>query len=203
MFTGIVKDTGRLEGIERDEQGARFEIATRLDVEDFEIGESIAVDGTCLTVTEVGEGCFRVELSPETLSRTTLGACEEGSTVHLERALAVGERLDGHVVQGHVDGVGEIVGRQEAGESIVLSIEVPSGMERWIVEKGSVAVDGVSLTVNDLAGKTFEVAIIPHTARETNLGERRPGDRVNLEADMLGKYVERLRDWEGDEGSDR
>ncbi len=201
MFTGLVKDVGRLvEHEEHPEGGRRLGIRTDLQTDSFEIGESIAVDGACLTVTEVDGDVFFIDLSPETLARTTLGDHEVGDGVHLERALRVGDRLGGHFVQGHVDAVGEVSDRADDGDAVVLRIEVPNGFERWLVDKGSITVDGVSLTVNAIEGREFELALIPHTLEETKFDAYRPGDTVNLEGDMLGKYVERLTN--RDDGAD-
>lgn len=193
MFTGLVKDVGRIaEAEESPDGGRRIGVRTELETDDFDIGESIAVDGACLTVTEVDGEVFFVDLSPETLDKTTLDARQVGDGVHLERALRVGERLGGHFVQGHVDAVGEVIDRTVDGDAVVLRIEVPDGFERWLVDKGSITVDGVSLTVSAIDGREFEVALIPHTLGETKFDAYRPGDSVNLEGDMLGKYVERL-----------
>ena len=192
MFTGIVRDTGTIETRELDDDGATFGIRTSLDLETFEIGESIAVDGACLTVTAVDEARFQVDLSPETLDRTTLGHHREGDDVHLERALQVGDRLGGHFVQGHVDGVGRLTEMREEGDAWILEIDVDKSWAPYLVEKGSIAVDGVSLTINDVEGARFQVAIIPHTDDVTRLTTYEVGDEVNIEVDMLGKYVEQF-----------
>jgi riboflavin synthase len=198
MFTGLVKDVGRIADAEdQTDGGRRLGIRTDLDTEDFEIGESVAVDGACLTVTELEGDVFSVDLSPETLEKTTLDECRVDDGVHLERALRVGDRLGGHFVQGHVDAVGSVTDRVDDGDAVVLRIEVPDGFERWLVDKGSITIDGVSLTVNAIDGREFEVALIPHTLEETKFDAYQPGDSVNLEGDMLGKYVERLTSREG------
>ena len=192
MFTGIIKDLGRVVDVETDADGQRLRIATDWETASFELGESIAVDGVCLTVTDVDEGGFGVDVSPETLERTNLEELEADDEVHLERALRVGDRLGGHFVQGHVDGVGTVRSRERDGDAWRIVIEAPDSVARWLVSKGSIAIDGVSLTVNEVDERRFGVAIIPHTADKTKLATYEPGDRVNLEADMLGKYVGRL-----------
>ncbi|MFW5968228.1 MAG: riboflavin synthase, partial [Persicimonas sp.] len=173
-------------------EGAALLIACDYDLESLDLGESIAVDGACLTVAEIaGEG-FQIEASPETLSRTTLGEREVGDGVHLERALAAGDRLGGHIVQGHVDGVGRLLERSREENAWLLDFEAPAELAPYLIEKGSIALDGVSLTLNAVDGRRFGVAIIPHTARHTNLADYRTGRRVNLEADIIGKYVEKM-----------
>ena len=164
----------------------------RLPTQDLELGESVAIDGVCLTVTERGAAGFEAVAGAETLARTTLERLRSGSRVNLERALRVGDRLGGHFVQGHVDGVGTVSGRRDRGANIEIDVRAPAALARYLVEKGSVAIDGISLTVNQVAGDVFSVALIPHTATETTLASRRAGDRVNLEVDMIAKYVEKL-----------
>ena len=183
MFTGIVEELGTVTARRR----ARVRIGARRVLEGTAIGASVAVDGCCLTVVAIGDGWWEADVSDETYARTTLGDLAEGARVNLERPLALGDRLGGHLVLGHVDGVGEVL-----APAPDLAVRMPPGMARLVVEKGSVAVDGVSLTAFDLRGDTFRVAVIPHTAAVTTLGARRPGDRVNLEADMLAKHVARL-----------
>jgi len=192
MFTGLVADVGAINAITQGAQNCTIVLRTAFDTADLELGESIAVDGACLTVTKIGSDHFFVEVSPETLSRTTLGERRTGDRVHLERALRVGDRLGGHMMQGHVDGVGELVGRRRDKNAWLLDFEAPESIARYLIEKGSIAIDGVSLTVNSVTNTRFGVAIIPHTTDKTNLGEYRVGRRVNLEADMIGKYVEKL-----------
>jgi len=192
MFTGLITDVGQIAEVEDREGGRRLRVRTGLETEKFEIGESIAVDGACLTVTGVEDDVFSVELSPETLDRTTLGDRGVGDGLHLERALRVGDRLGGHFVQGHVEAVGTVCSREADGESVRLRIEVPEDFERWLIAKGAVAIDGVSLTVAAVDGGVFDVALIPHTLECTKLGSYRQGDGVNLEGDMLGKYVEQF-----------
>lgn len=183
MFTGIVEELGQLESLE----DGRLRIAATRVVEDASIGDSIAVNGCCLTVVAFGDDWWEADVSDETISRTSIRSLESGDGINLERAVKMSDRLGGHLVQGHVDGVGEIV------EPVPdLRVRVPESLTRYLVEKGSVTVDGVSLTVVDALDDGFTVAIIPHTADVTTLGARRPGDLVNIEVDVMAKYVERL-----------
>jgi riboflavin synthase len=191
MFTGLVEEVGRVLTREPHEEGIRFRVACDLASE-LRAGESVSVSGVCQTVTVVEEAAFGFESIRTTLSRTTLGALEPGDGVNLERALRADARLGGHLVQGHVDGVGELVERREAGETWLLRIAMPEEIAAATVLHGSVAVDGVSLTVNALLGAVAEVAIIPYTWSHTTLSALEPGDGVNLEADLVGKYVLRL-----------
>ena len=191
MFTGIITDVGRVRAVER--QGdTRFTIETVFDMETVPIGASIANNGVCLTVVEKGPGWFAVQASAETLSKTTLGGWGEGTRVNLERALKVGDELGGHIVSGHVDGVATVVDVRPDGESRRYTFEVPANLAKYIASKGSVALDGVSLTVNEVDGARFGVNIIPHTQIATTFGDLKAGDRVNLEIDMLARYVARL-----------
>lgn len=192
MFTGLVTDVGEIAEARRSARGRTFTVRTGWDTDDLELGESIAVDGACLTVTSIRDGAFTLDASPETLSRTTLGDREIGDRIHLERALRLADRLGGHLVLGHVDGVGRVVSREKADNSILLGFEAPETVSAYLIEKGSVTVDGVSLTVNSATGNRFDVAIIPFTASETKLGDYRRGTRVNLEADVIGKYVRKF-----------
>lgn len=193
MFTGLVQDRGRVEKVEALAKGRAFWIVpARIDVATLAHGESVAVDGCCLTVVKVADGAFRVDVSPETLEKTSLDDLAQGVEVNLERALALGDRLGGHMVLGHVDGVGRIASRAQAGEFEEVWFEIPPGIARWLVPKGSVTVDGVSLTVNELGLDRFSVMLIPETLRATGLGAKRVGARVNLEGDVIGKYVDRL-----------
>ena len=190
MFTGIVERLGRVCKVEPSRGGARIEIAC--DLRGLVIGESIAVNGACMTVVKKGRGRFAVDVSPESLRRTALGRLRPGATVNLERALTLSDRLGGHLVQGHVDAVGSVAAITPEANAWTYAFEAPAGVARYLVEKGSIAVDGVSLTVAAVRGRRFDVAVIPHTARHTTLGERKAGDPVNLEADVLAKYVEKL-----------
>ena len=191
MFTGIITDVGRVRSLEQ--QGdMRIEIETGFDTDDVAIGASIACSGPCLTVVEKGPGWFAVEASAETLARTTLGLWQTGTRVNLERALRLGDELGGHIVSGHVDGVARILDTRVEGDSVRFEFEVPEELKSYIARKGSVALDGVSLTVNDVQGGKFGVNIISHTRDHTSFNERGPGDPVNLEVDMLARYVSRL-----------
>jgi riboflavin synthase len=193
MFTGIVEELGQLrardDGLRGQDgkAGQRFTFAAARVLEDAEVGGSIAVNGCCLTVVDLGPGWWAADVVPETLSRTALGALAPGDPVNLERPLRLSDRLGGHLVQGHVDGVGEVLAPEPE-----LSVRAPASVLPYLVEKGSVAVDGCSLTVTSVDGDRFGVAIVPHTAAVTTLGRRRPGDPVNLEVDIVAKYVERL-----------
>lgn len=192
MFTGIIQDVGRCRGLRSRGPGRVLEVATGLDTVDFALGESIAVNGACLTVVAIEDGCFGADVSPETLLRTSLGGLKPGAAVNLERALRPVDRLGGHFVLGHVDGLGRLTGRRAQGEFQVLTFSVPAELSRYLVAKGSVAVDGVSLTVSGLVPEGFSVAAVPHTLERTTLSGLAPGSPVNLETDVLGRYVERL-----------
>ena len=194
MFTGIVTDVGRVRAVRQTNRDRRFEIETRFDLATIDIGASIAHAGCCLTVVEKGEGWFAVEVSSETLSRTTLEAWVEGTPINLERAARVGDELGGHIVSGHVDGVGEIVSVTAEGGSHRVRVRVPRPLHRYIAEKGSITIEGVSLTVNEVEDDVFGVNLIPHTWDVTTLGRLTPGDRVNLEIDMLARYLARWRE---------
>ena len=191
MFTGIIMDVGQVRAVIPGGD-TRFTIGTRLDTGDLAIGASVACSGACLTVIEKGADWFSVQASAETLAHTTLGAWRVGTPVNLERALRLGDELGGHIVSGHVDAVAEIVERRPEGESLRFVIAVPPPFERAIAPKGSVALDGVSLTVNEVDGARFGVNIIPHTQAETTFGTASVSDRVNLEVDLLARYVARL-----------
>ncbi len=189
MFTGIVEELGRVTAV----APGRIRVAATTVLEGARLGDSIAVDGCCLTVVEQGDGWWEADVSDETLKRTTLGDRQPGDRVNLERPVRADDRLGGHIVQGHVDGVGEIV---EGAPD--LRVRMPRDLLRYVVEKGSVAVDGVSLTIVDVLDDGFTVALIPHTAAVTTLGHKGPGERVNLEVDVTVKYVERLLRWNTD-----
>ncbi len=192
MFTGIVEGTGVVRAVRTQDGSARLVVDAGELLRGTRIGDSIAVNGVCLTVVATTATMFEADLSPETLERTTLGGLQPGSAVNLERPLVVGDRLGGHLVQGHVDGVGRVVVCRKEGEAWSLEIAAPPHVERYVVEKGSIAVDGVSLTVTAASGDRFTICLIPHTCAVTTLGALGPGAVVNLEADVLAKYVERL-----------
>jgi riboflavin synthase len=192
MFTGIVADVGRMVSSKILSSGRKMRFETSLPTGDFALGESIAVNGVCLTVDAVGDNYFEAGVSPETLKRSNLGELSPGSAVNLERALRPMDRLGGHFVTGHVDGAGKLISRKREGEFETLTFFAPPEVSRYLVLKGSVAVDGVSLTVASLGPEGFSVALIPHTLSKTTLDGKKPGETVNLEADILGKYVEKL-----------
>jgi riboflavin synthase len=192
VFTGIIQTTGRVEEVRRRGAGVRLAIGTPRALKGLAIGESVAVSGACLTVVGRRGRRFTVDVSPETLRRTTVATLRPGTRVNLERALCVGDRLGGHIVQGHVDGVGRLEDVHPDGDWVLYRFTAPRPLAPYLVEKGSIAVDGVSLTLFGCKGPRFTVALIPHTLAETTLGDRRPGDRVNLEADVLLKHIESM-----------
>jgi riboflavin synthase len=194
MFTGLVVAMGALAARQARGSGARLRFGARLGAEPLALGESIAVDGCCLSVAEILPDGFEADASPETLACTTLGRLTVGSAVNLERSIAAGERLGGHLVTGHVDGVGELVARHAVGESAVMSFRFPPDLARFVAKKGSIAVNGTSLTVNAVAADSFDVALIPITLASTNLGRLAPAMPVNLEVDLVARYVARLYD---------
>ncbi|MEQ9813501.1 MAG: riboflavin synthase [Azospirillaceae bacterium] len=206
MFTGIISDIGRLAALE--ERGdRRLVIETRFDTATIDLGASIACDGVCLTVVEKAAGRFAVDVSAETLSKTTLGGWREGHAINLERSMRLGDEIGGHLVYGHVDGLATVVAAEPEGGSVRWRFEVPEALARFIAPKGSVALNGVSLTVNEVDGAVFGVNIIPHTQAMTTFtapGDERPGvrvgDSVNLEVDMLARYVARLNEWSEHQG---
>jgi riboflavin synthase len=199
MFTGIVAELGEVAGIEQRGDAARLTI--RGSTEDVSPGESIAVNGVCLTVTGILEGTFTADVMGETLDRSGLGALTPGAPVNLERSVRLADRLGGHLVQGHVDGTGTIISRSPADHWDQVRISLPASISRYVVHKGSIAVDGISLTVSALGPPVddtwFEVCLIPETLKRTTMGTRQPGDVVNLEVDVIAKYVERLLNREG------
>lgn len=192
MFAGIVEEMGAVKSREKTLAGMRLTILASTVMEDLPIGASISVNGVCLTVVKRDDKEFIADVSPETMGVTNLGTLSAGAPVNLERAMKLNERIGGHLVAGHVDGVGTIRERRQEGNGILLTFEAPPEVLRYCVSKGSIAVDGVSLTINDVTGRSLSVMIIPHTAKVTTLGIRLAGDSVNLESDLIGKYVERL-----------
>jgi riboflavin synthase len=192
MFTGIIEELGRVESVEKRGEGVRIRIAARLVTDGTNEGDSIAVNGVCLTAIDVRDGSFSADGSSETLQRSTLGSLRAGSVVNLERAVTPQTRLGGHIVQGHVDARGKFMSATEHGGSWTVRIGYPPEIARYLVFKGSVAVEGISLTIAELADQYFEIAVIPKTWQVTNLSQLRSGDSVNLEADIIAKYVERI-----------
>jgi riboflavin synthase len=197
MFTGLIEEIGRVVRIERSGSSARLTVAAGLPQSEITPGDSIAVNGACLTVVEMANGTFTFDVSPETVTRTAFRHLKSGSPVNLERALRLSGRLDGHLVAGHVDCVATVAERREVSGNIAFTFRIPRQFIRYVAEKGSVALDGISLTVNTVAEETFSVNIIPLTSARTTLPQRRPGDEVNCETDLLCKYVERLLDCRG------
>jgi riboflavin synthase len=192
MFTGLIEGTGKLVKIEPRGKDMRLSLEAGFELDGLQQGESVSVNGVCLTVVSWQGRTFTADLSQETLSRTTISRIRLGDEVNLERALRLGDRLGGHLVNGHVDGRARVSSRKKRGDSIVFAFEVAPELARYLVEKGSVAIDGVSLTVNRCDEKSFEVNLVPHTARVTNLGNLKVSDEVNLEVDVIGKYVEKF-----------
>ena len=193
MFTGIIEELGTVEALESRAKGARLKVRCRRVLEDAREGASLAVNGVCLTAVDLRPDAFAADLAPETLRRSNLGDLKAGSRVNLERPLGPGDRLSGHIVQGHVDGTGEFLSLEPLGDdNWWLRVRVPPELDRYLVYKGSIAIDGISLTVASLEGGVLGVTIIPHTYQNTSLGTYRPGDRLNLECDILAKHVEKL-----------
>ena len=192
MFTGIIEGLGKISGIRSDRQGKRFAIDADFSLEGTKIGDSIAVSGACLTVVKLEGSRFETDVSPETLEKTTFGQLKIGDRVNLERALRLSDRIDGHLVSGHIDATGVISQRENLGNAIIVTVEVPEALTRYMIEKGSVAADGISLTINTVSSNSFSVSIIPHTAGLTTIGFKEKGARVNIETDMIGKYVEKF-----------
>ncbi len=192
MFTGIIEGLGTVKSLTRSAGGLRMGIEADFSVDKIKIGDSIAVSGACLTLVHFQDNIFEVDVAPETLVKTTIGKAKRGDKVNLERALRLGDRLDGHMVTGHVDGVGVVKARRPLANAMLFAFGVPEALLRYIVQKGSVAVDGISLTVNACKSGAFDVSIIPHTAKMTTMGFKKVGDSVNIETDIIGKYVERF-----------
>ena len=192
MFTGIIEDQGIIKKIAKLAQAARLSIETKLPLQEFTLGDSIAVDGVCLTVTTLSDKEFIVDVSPETLKRTTLGTKRQDNRVNLERALKLSDRLGGHLVTGHIDGIAVIKSIIPVSNAKQIDFSAPGHILRGLVEKGSAAIDGISLTVNQCTDSGFNVMIIPFTAAHTTLEQKKPGDKVNIENDIIGKYVEKV-----------
>lgn len=198
MFTGLIEDLGTLRQLRRESDKVQLTVATRIPMAELVLGESIAVNGICLTVVAFGGGTFTADVSPESLACTTLGELGPGDPVNLERALRLGDRLGGHLVSGHVDGVAVLLEKSQDGNAVRLRFRMAAELNRLVVEKGSITIDGISLTVNQVSEETFSLAIIPQTLAATNLHHRHPGSRVNIETDIIGKYVARLLGQRGD-----
>jgi riboflavin synthase len=192
MFTGIIEDWGKVLRVEYLDQERKLVLELPPHLTDVQLGDSININGVCLTVVQKGGQAIKVDLSPETLQRTTLAEVKEGERVNLERALKLSDRLGGHIVMGHIDGIGVITGKWAEGNAIFLKIRVPLSVSKYVVQKGSIAIDGISLTVNACEGEDIQVTLIPYTVKKTTLIERKVGDRVNMEADILGKYIEKM-----------
>ncbi|MEQ1831862.1 MAG: riboflavin synthase [Candidatus Eisenbacteria bacterium] len=199
MFTGLVEELGRVESVEERPAGRRFWIAAREVLSDAKVGDSIACCGCCLTAVAVESGRFAVEAVPETLARTTLGGWQSGTAVNLERSLRLGDRLGGHLVQGHIDAVGEVLGVTDEGDGRRIGFALPRALHRFVARKGSLTVDGVSLTVAGLTDDGAEIAYIPHTLACTNAGLYQRGSRVNLEVDLLARYLARMLETTGED----
>ncbi len=203
MFTGLVEGIGRITALQPLADGLRLQATAPFDLSEVKLGDSIAVSGPCLTVVALTPRSFTVEVSPETLQRTNLRTKAVGARVNLERALRLGDRLGGHIVSGHIDCVGEVVRLRQGPRHLQLTVRLPAPWSRYVIEKGSIALDGVSLTVNTVHGDEFTVNIIPHTASQTTLEDMRVGDRLNVETDIIGKYVEKLLQPLGEPASHR
>ena len=199
MFTGIVEEIGTVKSV----QSKVITIEASKIFDDLHLGDSVAVNGTCLTVSSFDNKIFNADVTQETLNRTNLGSLKNGSKVNLERAMTLSGRFGGHIVSGHIDGVGSIKSMKKDDNAIILTIEVPKPLMKYVVEKGSVAVDGISLTVASLTDNTFSIAVIPHTLKETVLYYKKEGDKVNIENDVIGKYVERLLTFKEDNNEDK
>ncbi len=199
MFTGIVEEMGRLKSIVQGNHSAVLAIEASKVLEGSQVGDSIAVNGVCLTVISIGSGEFKADVMAETLRRSSLGGLGRGSRVNLERAMAADGRFGGHIVSGHIDGTGAIASMKKEGNAVWVTVDAEEQLLKYIVEKGSIAIDGISLTVAAVTESSFSVSLIPHTGAETTLLQRKPGDRVNLENDIIGKYVERLLGFGGKE----
>ncbi|MCI0337250.1 MAG: riboflavin synthase [Acidobacteria bacterium] len=203
MFTGIIEELGIIRRITTTRDGARLEVSAQTILRDARHGDSIAVNGVCLTVIDQGSDWFAADVSVETLRRTSLKQATAGTRVNLERPLTPSSRLGGHIVQGHVDGTASIIEARAAGEGWIVRIELPAELARYVVEKGSIAIDGISLTVASRSDQWFEIAIIPHTWKVTNLSTLEPGAAINLEVDIIAKYVERMMQAHLKETNDR
>jgi riboflavin synthase len=203
MFTGIIEGLGTITEIRPSGQGKHITITADFSLGQSKIGDSIAVNGACLTAVVVNGKRFEVDVAPETLSKSTLGSAKIGDRVNLERALRLSDRLDGHLVSGHLDGTGIIKEKKILSNAIIVTIGVPESLSCYMIKKGSVAVDGISLTINDCGRENFELSIIPHTAKLTTIGFKKTGAHVNIETDMIGKYIERFMANRSEAGNDK
>jgi len=192
MFSGIVEEMGAVQGIDKGLAGAKFSILASVILDDLRVGDSVSVSGACLTVTHFEDHGFSVDVSTETLNHTILSKITMGTPINLERAMKLNARMGGHLVTGHVDGIGILRAREQDGNAAQLTVEAPEDIMRYCVTKGSITMDGISLTINAVTDRSFVVAIIPYTAKVTTIGLKQVGDYVNLESDLIGKYVERL-----------
>lgn len=203
MFTGIVEELGIVRSISKSANSIKINIGATKVLEDVEMGDSIAVNGVCLTVVEYSPNHFVADVMPETLAKTNLKELKANSRVNLERALSLGARLGGHLVQGHVDAIGTILKKETLDIAIIYKINAPNSVLKYIVPKGSIAIDGISLTIVELINDSFTVSLIPHTAKNTTLGQKESGDRVNIESDIIGRYVERLLKFDTGDNHDK
>ena len=192
MFSGIVEEMGAVQAIEKGLAGTKLSILASAILDDLQVGDSVSVSGACLTATKIEDQSFMVDVSTETMNCTNLGTIAVGTPLNLERAMKLNARMGGHLVTGHVDGLGTLRAREQDGNAIYLTVEAADDIMRYCVPKGSITIDGISLTINAVKGQAFWVAIIPHTAKVTTIGLKQIGDSVNLESDLIGKYVERL-----------
>jgi riboflavin synthase len=192
MFTGIIEGLGTIAGVRSSGKGKNLTVQSDFFLDQTKIGDSISVSGACLTVVKIDGRRFDVDVSPETLQKTTFGQAKVGDRINIERAMRLSDRIDGHLVSGHTDGTGFIRQREILSNAVIITVEVDESLSRYMIAKGSVAVDGISLTINACGTDNFSVSVIPHTAKLTTIGFKNKGDRVNIETDMIGKYVERL-----------
>ncbi|SDC57450.1 MULTISPECIES: riboflavin synthase [unclassified Candidatus Frackibacter] len=203
MFTGIVEELGEVNSIQRGSQSVVLEIKATEVLSDVQVGDSIATNGVCLTVTSFSEDRFTVDVMPETMRKSSLGELKIGDIVNLERALRLQDRLGGHLVSGHIDSIGTIKKKEREDNAVLITISLPQELKRLLVPKGSIAIDGISLTIAELTDDAFTVSLIPHTAEVTTLGAKGVGDIVNLEADLIGKYVERMLNFKDDDNNSK
>ena len=195
MFTGLVAELGTVQRLARQGNSYHLTVGAKKVLQNLKIGDSVAVNGACLTVVRMDDSCLTADVMPETVRLTNIGSLQPGSKVNLERTLRLCDGLDGHIVSGHVEGLGTISEQRPEGIAVVVTIATPPELLKYIIKKGSIAIDGISLTVTEVTDTSFSVSLIPHTAKETTLGFKKVGDSVNLETDILGKYVERMLTW--------